>query len=540
MYRILVVDNEVYVVESVMFYLENQPDLDVEIYGCYGAAEACELMTRMRIDVLISDIRMPEMDGLQLQRVVVENWPHCRTLFLTGYSDFEYIQQAMRGGACDYLLKTEGREAIISAVKKILAALDEQNAREVEEAKRIHLEELAASMREMFFASLLYGSKSGEDIRNAFASLKTCLDESRPVLLCIAHSDEGVKQSAWRENATLVSVRQMVEHAMEPHYRCYGLMYHQGWLAWLLQPLKDDPASWRYASLYLNETIEFQQQKCKMLMDAPISFAIAAEVCGWDELCQKRLRLENLLYSHIGQEAILIETASKSESSAPENKLDEEMERMDYLAVCLETSNRQEFYHTLAHMTQVADSITGEKKTRVRLEILGRLAVMITAQLNRWDFWAALEAKVDMTPLFGRLWSMQFSEAVSHLARMADAIFELKVQKNIAAGADMVSRLHWIVEQNLGGDLSLSRLGDLIGMNPYYMARCYQQTAGEKLTSYISNARFERAKELITGGGMIHRDIAKAIGFGSEQAFNRFFKKMSGMAPREWREKMQK
>lgn len=539
MYRVLVVDNEAYVVESVMFYLENQSDLDIELYGCYGAAEACELMARMRVDMLISDIRMPEMDGLQLQRVVIDKWPHCRTLFLTGYSDFEYIQQAMRGGACDYLLKTEGRDAIINAVRKIVRLLDEQNAKEIEETRRTHLESLAVSMQETFLTSLLYGSKSYEEIRSACSSFETSLDISRPVLLCIAHSDEGSMQSAWRDNATMLSVKQMVEHAMEAHYRCYGLMYHQGWLAWLLQPLKDDPASWKYANLYLNETIESQQQKCKMLMDVAISFAIAADVCGWDELCSKRLNLENLLYSHIGQEAILIERVSRCEGSTPENKLDEEMERMDYLSVCLETSNRHEFYQTLDHIIRVVDSIAGEKKTRVRLEVLGRLAVMITAQLNRWDFWSALDSEIDMTPLFGRLWSMQFADAVSHLARVADAIFELKAQKNIAAGADMVSRLHWIVEQNLGGDLSLSRLGELLGMNPYYMARCYQQTVGEKLTSHISRVRFERAKELIAGGNMIHRDIAKAIGFGSEQAFNRFFKKMSGIAPREWKEKMQ-
>lgn len=540
MYRILVVDNEAYVVESVMFYLENQADLDVELHGCFGASEACELMARMRIDVLISDIRMPEMDGLQLQKIVVDNWPHCRTLFLTGYPDFEYIQQAMRGGACDYLLKTEGRDAIVSAVKKIVARLDEQNAREVEDAKRTHLEGLATSMREMFFSSLLYDSKSNEEIRNAFASLETCLDASRPVLVCIARSDEGLAQSAWKENASMVGVKQMIEHAMEAHYRCLGLMYHQGWLAWLLQPRKDDPASWRYAGLYLNETIESLQQKCKLLMDVTISFAIAADVCSWEEVCRKRQCLENLLYSHIGQEAILIESSQKSSSSEPENKLDEELERMEYLAACLETSNRQEFYHTFDRLIRVSETISGDKKTRLRLEIVGRLAVMITAQLNRWDFWGVLESQVDLSPLYGRLWTMPFSEAVSHLARIADALFDIKAQRNIATDESMVSRLHWIIDQNLGGDLSLTRLGELLGMNPYYMARCYQQTTGEKLTSYIANVRFERARELIAGGGMIHRDIAKVIGFGSEQAFNRFFKKMSGMAPRDWREKMQK
>ncbi len=537
MYRILVVDNEAYIVESVIFYLESQEDLNVEVHGCFSATEACSIMERMRVDVLISDIRMPGMDGLQLQKRVLENWPHCRTLFLTGYPDFDYIQQAMRNGACGYLLKTEGKDAIIQTVRQTLEALEQEEKREAEALSKERLEELLVSMRDQFFVSLLQGAHSDEEIQSTFASMQMDLDADQPVLLCIGKEDAMESQRKWVEEASLQGVKQMIEHAMEPYYRCYGTVYQPGSIAWFMQPKRDNTAAWKHASLYLNETIEAGQTKCRLLLDRTISFALAEDVCQWQQISDKRIRLETMLYGARGKEAILIETPATEKAEMTSEWINKEIERIDYLYVCIENGNRQEFFQTLEQIVDTVGKLPDDSKAYVQLEIMGRIAVMITSQLNRWNFWPELEKKTDTSVLFGGLWRMPFQQAMSLLSQISDAVFEIKTQKTITSDADMVQRLHWIIQQNLGGDLSLPHLGELVGMNPYYMARCYQQITGERLTNYISTVRIEHAKKLIEEGTMLHRDIAKVIGFGSEQAFNRFFKKMSGMAPRDWREK---
>lgn len=100
-----------------------------------------------------------------------------------------------------------------------------------------------------------------------------------------------------------------------------------------------------------------------------------------------------------------------------------------------------------------------------------------------------------------------------------------------------MARLHWLAQQNLGGDLSLPRLGDMLGMNPYYMARLYQAHTGERLMNYIALLRIDRAKEMLDKDVLTSRDIGRAIGYGSAQAFHRFFKKMTGMTPQEYKNK---
>jgi len=93
---------------------EEMPDL--ELYKAFSAYEALDLMQRTRIDIVVTDIRMPRMSGIELMDHIHQNWPDCRVIFLTGYSEFDYIYSAIKRLGVQYLLKTEEDDVIVSAV----------------------------------------------------------------------------------------------------------------------------------------------------------------------------------------------------------------------------------------------------------------------------------------------------------------------------------------------------------------------------------------------------------------------------------------
>lgn len=124
MIRLLIVDNERWIVRNLLDLFGHWDKLELEVYGAYSAAEALEQLGKMKFDIVLSDIRMPGMDGLELQQEIRRHWPWCKIIFLSGYNEFDYIQQVMRGGGVDYLLKTEGEEAILHAVEQAAAQLD--------------------------------------------------------------------------------------------------------------------------------------------------------------------------------------------------------------------------------------------------------------------------------------------------------------------------------------------------------------------------------------------------------------------------------
>ena len=117
-FHVLVVDDEPFIADSVYHLLSQEENM--EVYCAYSAAEALQVFAQMRIDLLISDIRMPEMDGLELLDRVNRCWPQCKCIFLTAYPQFDYLYQAMNQKAAGYLLKTETDAVLLQKVRETL------------------------------------------------------------------------------------------------------------------------------------------------------------------------------------------------------------------------------------------------------------------------------------------------------------------------------------------------------------------------------------------------------------------------------------
>lgn len=117
MIRIVIIDDDKFVCMSLQTILQTDPELCVEATGTSGR-EALELCAALRPDILLMDIRMPQMDGLEAGREILSRFPDTRILFLTTFSDDEYIIRALRMGAKGYLIK-QNVEAVAPALKAV-------------------------------------------------------------------------------------------------------------------------------------------------------------------------------------------------------------------------------------------------------------------------------------------------------------------------------------------------------------------------------------------------------------------------------------
>src|SRR5690606_14704865 len=110
MYRLLIVDDEEIIVNGLYEIFRNIKDLDLDVYKAYSGEEAIEWLNRTRVDIVLTDIRMPGIDGLELLEIIHRSWPQCRVIFLTGYDEFEYVYKAIQHKAVNYILKIEDND----------------------------------------------------------------------------------------------------------------------------------------------------------------------------------------------------------------------------------------------------------------------------------------------------------------------------------------------------------------------------------------------------------------------------------------------
>lgn len=152
MYKVLLVDDEPWVLRGVQGFFNTM----AEDYSVVGKAEngrdALELAKREKPDIVISDIRMPDMDGLAFVAALREENIQAKVIMLSGYAEFEYARRALRLGVENYLLKPLDRRELCDTLEKIKAGLEkerEESGQEPERQEEIEYSEISAIMADI-------------------------------------------------------------------------------------------------------------------------------------------------------------------------------------------------------------------------------------------------------------------------------------------------------------------------------------------------------------------------------------------------------
>ena len=135
MWKIMAADDEGYIREALQKLINwEKMDCTLEAVACDGQ-ELIERMEAERPDIIITDIRMPVLDGLEVCKYVYETCPEIQVILLTAHSEFEYARTAIRYNVCEYVLKVSIIEELPEAVEKAIREL-EKSRRELEKVKR--------------------------------------------------------------------------------------------------------------------------------------------------------------------------------------------------------------------------------------------------------------------------------------------------------------------------------------------------------------------------------------------------------------------
>ncbi len=178
-YRLLIVDDEPDIVNGLYNFFFNYEGLELDVFKSHSAEEALNILNSERIDIVISDICMPGMDGLALIRQVRKNWPYCQVIFLSGYTEFEYIYGATQLDAVNYILKTEGYGKVAESVHKAV-----ENIRNAVKLSRINVSGLEFKHEFVSFILDIHDVER-EELKQVFENMNIGLDPDRPAFFMV-------------------------------------------------------------------------------------------------------------------------------------------------------------------------------------------------------------------------------------------------------------------------------------------------------------------------------------------------------------------
>jgi len=551
MYTLLIVDDEPIIADGLYEVFHSLNELELDIYKAYSGDEAIDLLKKTRIDIVLTDIRMPGMSGLQLMEQIHRHWPKCRVIFLTGYNEFDYVYTAIQYEGVNYILKTEGYGKVIEVVKNTVG--------EIEKSFRLdallqEAEKQVDTAKELLRGNFLNGVVKGRFYKNEinqhqFDELGIKLSASRDVIMLVARMDnvpKGVPYSERNRRIYGVSLVASEFFSSSVNYVCFT--DENSYLIWLIQPSEgldnDGSYSWKECLTFVKGNIELIQKSCMESTRTLVSFALDDSPADWIELPDRFNTLKMVLNYRFGQDSAMLLTGrgvikeglrdsqEKANEKLSTNKLQFEM-----LAETLEYGKQEDFFALMDELTGNLRKVKSMHNT-VAIEQYSSIALVLLSYINRWNILEKVAFRIGIHKLMRADEHESWEDAVNYLYRLSLILFEIQENEQEKRVQDVIGYIQKHINDNIHiqDELTLIRLADLVHFNPSYLSRLFKQMVGMNISDYISDIRVKKAKQMLENPNIKINSVAEALGYGTATNFTRFFKKATNMTPQEYRD----
>lgn len=521
MKSVMIVDDEIHV-RNLLKHLIHWEELGLVLKGSYGdGEEAVEALKEESVDMIISDIMMPGMDGIELVQNLKPRLPQCKFVFISGHRDFEFARNAVKLGVEDYILKPLNEKEINDTLKGILAKYG--NSEERSNADVI--------LRQKIVEVVTGPEFSGDiDYMNTKYSMNFCKSGKFRVLqLAVCNVDKDSEIGKIRDDIVNTLSRSIEDYCYERE------ILHISELRYcMLVQIKEDMDKQmlrtldtvyrelvrKYADVitekfYLSagkivdtpgEIKESYEGSCFFLAGRFIygttRFYIADILPQAEKLQQESAQIPKNI---IRRFEAMIEGIDKSGMESLVNKLFDEYQK--------EKGDNPMFYMYM--VTELGEHMM---LTLKKLNIHPREVKGVGKTLNE------IIDNCDTV-------MMLRSEVKRFFLSVIDRYLSDK-KNNTAA---YVNQAKQFIDEHYGEKISLNMIAEQLHVNSAYLSTIFKEETGENYSDYLTGVRIEKAKELLTELDFNISQIADMVGYTSSRYFSKCFEEETGLKPSEYR-----
>lgn len=524
MYQVILVDDEVLMREAVKENMD-WAGQNCALAGCFQhGREALDFIRANPVDIVLTDICMPFVDGLELSRCLSEEYPDIRIIIISGYDSFEYAKQAMKYKVSEYLLKpfsvTELTEILAGVVGKLdRERAENQNIVQIRQSYRKN----RILLKSKLLMNLICGSQTVEELREELNKHGINLDRR---YYCVAVLNVSVNE-ADKQQTELYSfaVYNIADEIIRETQAGHVLQRMDCRVLLLLAANCPGTDSQKLPLLF--DSIIKAVKRCMNLditagvgsfvertTDLHLSYEEAEDMLQYEYLWGKG----HVFYKEsIGNRGASGDWKDKREAiyeAATAGRRGKVKELMEDMTEAIKNSYIKKEWACLI----LQDTLRGALKL---LELVGLAGLEIGARTERAVGLAgeagSLEAAKDIVlDIYG-----QIMDAIEELR-------EKKGEKRAVLAAD------YIKNHYMEPELSLQSICAYMAMSPSRFSAMFKESTGMGFVEALTKVRMEKARELLETADLKNYEIAEQVGFADPHYFSLSFKKAVGMSPTEY------
>lgn len=534
---------KVFLVEDEMVIrrgIKNSIDWEKEGYIFCGEASDGELAYPMIIkekpDILITDIRMPFMDGLELCKLVKEELPNIKILILSGYDEFDYAKEAIRLGVTEYLLKPISSGKLLEALNGVSESI--RREKEDKDLVRKYMEEMRENTeheKQKFFEQMIAGNLSMADALETGKKYEMNLSAGMYNLLLF-------RFTLGKENRKSGELLGEAEYAIEKLTERLEYVFEfqrdvEGW-AFLLMADNEEQMSER-----VKELSKDLEEIMKNYSTIAYFGGIGQPVARLRELEESFREAERALAARFTMELNRIISVEDIRMAQNVDTLDD-IEITSFGEIEKTRTMLEKFLNNGAEdeIDEFVDVYINELPEENLKSVLMRQYIIMDAYIVMMSFCEKIEGiegemQAQSEELKNSMKTIQTLEEIKNYIRMLlkkiigvrDTISGRRYSDIIEIAKDQIRKTY------MSDEISLNTIAAEVGMSPSYFSSIFSKEMGKTFVEYLTEIRMDRAKELLMCSSMKTSEIGYEVGYKDPHYFSYIFKKTQNCTPKEFR-----
>ncbi|MDL2301732.1 response regulator [Lachnospiraceae bacterium OttesenSCG-928-D06] len=506
-FKVLIVDDEVNIVKGLELLVERYLP-ECQIVGlAYDGEEGIRQALAKEPDIILTDIRMPQVDGIELIRRLKETGSEARFIILSGFADFEYAKSAIDLGVENYLLKPVEEEALCTGIRKLCAVLDVQN-KQKKQIREYGLKEILENA----------GDKPNE-IRSKLAALDFPMKEERylcVVLECTGNKPELILPDLQTEITDVFSFCKTV----------FSVLFSKSMVVWILGYKKEQEGEISKGILQIKKQLSIYKNReinvgIGVSNSRPEGIGISFE--------EARCALNYKVIKH-GGGVIRYKEIQNLQNNQTMVDVQDVKQLEDYMEAMDEEGCRQTVDLIFKKIQEAGDiSLMDLQILSLNLVLSGiRKLPFMQFQLNSY-----LGRNILSLESISRFQTME--QLKNWIVNMLKSMNELMLKENLPERRDIVEEIKEYINRNYNKEINLNDIADQFYINPVYLSQLFKKRTGETYQKYLTGIRMKRACKLLGETELKLYEIAELIGYSDPNYFSRMFVRFYGMKPNEYR-----
>lgn len=531
MLKVFLVEDEFIVREGI----KNNIDWNAHGYEFCGEASDGELafpmIQKYRPDIVITDIRMPFMDGLTLSKLIKKELPWTEIIILTGYEEFEYAKEGIKIGVARYLSKPVSGAELLREMDALAVKIEEkQKERGIREKYVQEMEENFRTERKTLFQSLVTGDKSAAQLLEMADKLDIDISALWYNIVLIKVQSKNHEYNEYSNS--LVEIEQAIKNlGDEAHILVFDRNLEGNALLFKADSREELLESQdRYLCRIREMLAPYKQIRyfggvgvpVNRLRELPFSFEKASHAFAHRYLVSDSVILRSE------------ETDQVAYSEKEEFKMSNvDLKQLDRgkIREFLKLGEKEETIYFV-------EEFFNDLGSSAMKSGIFRQYIVMDAYFCVCEFLEELQiGRSEIEPPDAVSGIMQGREsAMQYIIKIMEKALELREHTASGHNRDIVGEvIRYIEEHYADEELSLNQLSSHVNLSPNYLSMIFSQQTGKPFIKYLTDFRMNKAKELLRCTGKRSSEIGLEVGYRDSHYFSYLFKKTQGMTPTQYR-----